>query len=77
MPCFIMKSIWMPRRHRVEHSPELEALCLAGEIHAQQRYVADAPIALALKMVLRQPQRIVIQRFHQARQGQGFIEHRG
>ena len=65
----------MPGRHRVEHRSELEPLRLAGEPDAQQRDVADAAVPLALKMVLGKPQGVVVQRLHQLRHGQGFVEH--
>ena len=67
----------VPHGYNVESAPKSQLIGLGGQVKAEHKQVRDSFIALRLKMVLRQPQRIVIQWFHQARQGQGFIEHRG
>ena len=63
----------MPGGDRVEERAELEPPGVVGQVQAQQRHVADAAVALALKVVLGQPEGVVARPLHQLGEAQGLV----
>ena len=66
----------VPGGDRVEECAELKALGLIRQVQTQQRHVADAAVALTLKVVLGQPERVVSRALHELGEAESLVEDR-
>src|SRR5262249_51309261 len=66
----------MPHGRDVEPASDLDFLREVAEVQRQHQHVRDALVALALEVVLREPERVVAGPVHQLRDGFALREHR-